>query len=270
LAKETRCPPPRPAIKLDRVIPWTGLSSHWHDDYERGRPGYPRDATRVVDLPRAADVVEIAVGTGKLTRLLLDHFTRVLAVEPDPEMRLRFTVLCPTATLVGGTAEQLPLADSSTDAVFIAEAFHWFAHERALVEIARVLRPGGALVLLWNRPTGSPEPPITAVEALLEPTWPANVQMPLDLDPQRMPHARDWPDAFARSTFEPLDEATFANPHRVDRDGLVAYFGSMGWISTLPERERTELLDEVRSRLTADDYVLPFETHVHWTRRPPR
>jgi SAM-dependent methyltransferase len=250
------------------VIPWTGLSSHWHDDYERGRPGYPPDAIRVVDLPRAADVLEIGAGTGKLTRRLVDQYGHVVAVEPDPEMRRRFAARCPRASLVGGTAEQLPLADTSTDAVFIAEAFHWFAHERALAEIARVLRPGGTLVLLWNRPIGSPEPPITAVEDLLEPSWPPDVHLPLDLDPQRMPHARDWPAAVARSSLEPLRETTFPNPHRVDRDGLVAYFGSMGWIGQLPEHERSRLLDEVRSRLVADDYVLPFETHVHWTSRP--
>jgi SAM-dependent methyltransferase len=245
---------------------WNEMSARWHEDYERGRPGYPQDATRVPLLPRSAAVLELGAGTGKLTRLLIDQFAHVVAVEPDPEMRRRFAMLCPRATLLGATAEQIPLADASVDGVFVAEAFHWFAHERALGEIARVLRPRGALVLIWNRPAGPIEPPITAVEGLLEPQWPKDVEMPLDLNPNRLPHARDWPRAFATSVFEPLQESLFANPQTVDRDGLVAFFGSMGWISALADEELLALLDDVRSRLTANEYRLPFETHVHSTR----
>jgi hypothetical protein len=81
-----------------------------------------------------------------------------------------------------------------------------------VAEIARVLRPRGALVLMWNRPAGPIEPPIPAVEQLLEPYWPKAIELPLDLDPNRLPHARDWPRAFERSVFEPLQESRFANP----------------------------------------------------------
>src|SRR5687767_12553730 len=136
---------------------WDDMPSQWHDDYERGRPGYPPEAVRVAGLPPSAVVLELGAGTGKLTRLLVDAFVRVLAVEPDREMRGRFATLCPESTLIGGAAERIPLADSSVDGVFVAEAFHWFAHERALADIARVLRPEGALVLMWNRPSGSTE-----------------------------------------------------------------------------------------------------------------
>src|SRR5262249_47582167 len=105
---------------------------------------------------------------------------------------------------------------------------HWFAHELALVEIRRVLRPTGSLALLWNRPDGKPEPAIRAVEELLAPAWPDGIHMPLDLDPSRMPHARDWARADAWAQFEPLEHRAFSNVHVVDREGLVAYFGSMG------------------------------------------
>ena len=245
---------------------WTEMSVRWHADYEHGRPSYAPTAARVPGLPRSAVVLELGAGTGKLTRLLVDEFAHVLAIEPDPEMRRWFVARCPQAELLGGTAEQIPLADVSVDGVFVAEAFHWFAHERALAEFARVLRPSGALVLMWNRPSGPIEPSITEVERLLEPHWPNDIEMPLDLDPSRFAYARDWRRAFSSSVFEPLQESRYPNPLTVDRDGLIAFFGSMGWIGALRDEERTTLLDDVRSQLTADEYRLPFETHVHSTR----
>jgi SAM-dependent methyltransferase len=245
---------------------WDEMSAGWHEDYERGRPSYPRQVVGVPGLPSSATVLEVGAGTGKLARLLVTNFARVVAVEPDPEMRRWFAALCPQAQLLGGTAEQVPLANGSVGGVFVAEAFHWFAHERAVAEIARVLRPRGALVLMWNRPAGPIEPPIPAVEQLLEPYWPNDIELPLDLDPNRLPHAREWPRAFERSVFEPLQESRFANSQAVGRDGLVAFFGSMGWIGALADEERLTLLAQVRSRLTASGYRLPFETHVHWTR----
>ena len=108
-----------------------------------------------------------------------------------------------------------------------------------------MMRPDGRLVLMWNRPAGQVEPPITAVELLLEPLWPDGIEMPLDLDPRRFEYARDWPNAFEGSGFEPLRETRLPNMHVVDRDGLVAFFGSMGWIGSLPDGDRTRLLDDL-------------------------
>jgi SAM-dependent methyltransferase len=224
------------------------------------------DAVRAAEVATSSTVLEVGAGTGKLTRVLVDEFAQVVAVEPDPHMRSWFTALCPRAALLAGAAEALPVGQASVDAVFVAEAFHWFDHRLAVAEIARVLRPGGALVLMWNRPAGRPEPPITAVEKLLEPLWPKDIDMPLDLDPSRFAYARDWPRAFDHSVFEPLQESKFANVRTVGRDDVVAFFGSMGWIGGLPDDEAQALLDEVRSRLVHRRYRLPFETDVHWTR----
>ena len=246
------------------------MSSRWHEHYARGRPSYPVDAVRVAGLGTSSAVLEVGAGTGKLTCVLVEEFAEVVAVEPDPHMRSWFTAVGPGSALLAGAAEALPFAHASVDAVFVAEAFHWFDHHLAVAEIARVLRPGGALVLMWNRPNGPPEPPITAVEDLLEPVWPEEIDMPLDLDPRRFPYARDWPKAFEHSPFEPLHESTFANLRTVNRDELVAFFGSMGWIGGLPEDEAQALLDDVRSRLVHDEYRLPFETDVHWTRLAAR
>ena len=119
---------------------------------------------------------------------------------------------------------------------------------------------------MWNQPAGPVEPPITTVEALLEPRWPENIELPLDLNPNRFPYARDWPRCFDGSMFEPLREIQLANVQTVDPDGLIAFFGSMGWVGDLPDEERIALLNEIKARLSAHEYRLPFETHVHSTR----
>jgi SAM-dependent methyltransferase len=246
-----------------------GSLDRWPEDYERGRPGWPPD---IVDtpggLPSTANVLELGAGTGKLTRLLVSRFDRVVAVEPAEAMRHLLVTFCPEVEVLAGTAQEIPLADASVDAVFAAEAFHWFADERSLEEIARVLRPRGALVLMWNLPAGPTEPSIAAVEDLLTERAPDTTEFgadPLDLNPATYASGR-WRDAFARAPFDELREARLPNPQTIDRDDLVAYFASMGWLADLPDAERLPLLDEVRSLLTAGEYGRMWETHVHWTR----
>lgn len=127
-----------------------GSLDRWPGDYERGRPGWPPEVVDIPGLPSAANVLDLGAGTGKLTRLLVASFGRVVAVEPAEAMRRLLVSLCPEAEVLAGSAEEIPLANGSVDAVFAAEAFHRFEGERALAEIARVLRPRGVLVLLWN------------------------------------------------------------------------------------------------------------------------
>src|SRR5687767_12877437 len=123
-----------------------GSGDRWPEDYERGRPGWPREVVDGPGLPPTATVLELGAGTGKLTRLLVSRFGRVLAVEPAEPMRRLLVALCPEAEPLAGTAQEVPLAETSVDAVFAAEAFHWFDDARSLAEIQRVLRPRGALV----------------------------------------------------------------------------------------------------------------------------
>lgn len=248
----------------------TGSRDRWPEDYERGRPGWPAEIVDVPGLPPAATVLELGAGTGKLTRLLASAFGRVIAVEPAEAMRRLLVSFCPEAEACAGSAEEIPLAGASVDAVFAAEAFHRFDGKRALAEIARVLRPGGVLVLMWNLPTGPTEPPIEAVERLLHRRIPAGAELgydPLDLNPA-LYASGEWRLPFADSPFEKLQGARLPNPQTVDRDGLVAFLASMGWIADLPDADRLPLLDEVRSLLTAAEYRRLWETHVHWTRLP--
>src|SRR5918997_3642926 len=153
----------------------------WYEDYERGRPGYPDQVADLAGLPSSATVLDLAAGTGKLTRLLVSRFARVVAVEPDPGMRRLLARRCPESDAMAGTAEQIPLATDSVDAVFVAQAFHWFDNEAALTEIARVLRPHGALVVMWNVPSGPTAPSIAAVADLVAPIWPQDFDFPLDM-----------------------------------------------------------------------------------------
>lgn len=238
---------------------------HWYEDYERARPTYPGQVIDVAGLPSSATVLELAAGTGKLTRLLVSRFARVVAVEPDAGMRRLLAAGCPESESMDGTAEHIPLADESVEAVFVAQAFHWFDTKAALSEIARVLRPRGALVVMWNVPSGPTMPSIAAVEELLAPVWPDDCGFPLDMmSGGWRPGA--WQLPFAHVTFEAIHETKLANSQTLDPEGLVAFFGSMGWVATMPEEDRQQLLDTMRSRLTATEYVLPWQTHAHCTR----
>jgi SAM-dependent methyltransferase len=120
--------------------------------YAAHRPDYPAAAIQwglakvsLSNPPDAQNVLDLAAGTGKLTAGLVQTGARVTAVEPDGQMRAQLTVLLPTVPALDGTAERIPVAEHSMDAVFAGQALHWFDLEPALAEIHRVLRPGGPL-----------------------------------------------------------------------------------------------------------------------------
>ena len=137
--------------------------------YERARPDYPAGAlgwlAERLGLTAGATVLDLAAGTGKLTRPLLAAGFEVIAVEPVAEMR---SALPAEATVLDGLAERIPLPAASVDAVTVAQAFHWFAGDAALAEIHRVLRPGAALGLIWNRRRMS-DPLNQEIEELIRP-----------------------------------------------------------------------------------------------------
>jgi SAM-dependent methyltransferase len=239
-----------------------GSGDRWPDDYERGRPGWPEAAVEELGIPPTATVLEIGAGTGKLTRLLT-RFARVVAVEPADAMRRILALRCPDAEILSGEGRSLPLTDRAVDAVLAAESFHWFHDQASLEELARVLRPGGTLALLWNLPAGPWEPDIAEAEAVLLGRL-GDVDLwhdPLDLGgPRRLPEG--WTDAVAAVGFEPVVEQSIAHQQTLDADGLVAFFASMGWIADLDDDDRQALLAATRSRLTRAEYRRTWTTRM--------
>lgn len=120
------------------------------DLYERARPSYPEEAARWLVRNGARQVLDLAAGSGKFTRVLDRLGYEVTAVEPLDGMWAVLAERSPGVRVLAGRAEEIPLPDDSVDAVTVAQAWHWFDQRAAAAEVARVLRPGGSLGLVWN------------------------------------------------------------------------------------------------------------------------
>lgn len=223
------------------------------DAYERGRPEYPNEAiewlAERLGLRPGRTVLDLAAGTGKLTRALARTGVEVIAVEPLDEMR---AAIGPEARVLAGAAEAIPLPDASVDAVTVGQAFHWFDPEPSLAEIHRVLRPGGALALVWN--TRLLEDPVQAsISVLIEPyrkDVPAHQQ-------------GAWRVGLERSSlFGPIEERTFANVQRLDAEGLADRVGSISYVASLAPDERNPLLERIRALAGGGTILLPYRTEV--------
>jgi SAM-dependent methyltransferase len=232
--------------------------------YELGRPGYPEQAIALLaerlGLGPGRVVLDLAAGTGKMTRALVATAADVMAVEPVAEMRTALAESLPSVRALSGTAETIPLEDGSVDAVTVAQAFHWFRGDEALAEIHRVLRPEGRLGLVWN---------------FRDETVPWVAELTRIIEPHRgdAPRAASgaWRGAFERTAlFGPLDQATFRLVHRLTVDGVVARAASVSFVAALPEQRRAQVLADVRELVEAQrdaEIELPYLTEVYWTRR---
>lgn len=236
------------------------------DAYERARPDYPEqllDAlTAELGLGALSVVVELAAGTGKFTRLIAPRVGTLVATEPVAAMR-RHLATAP-CVVMAATAEAIPLADQSVDAVVAATAFHWFDADLALAEAHRVLRPGGGLGLAWNNPDRRVDWVARVWGAVDEFRGP----VPTNLD-------SDWQKAFAPADrFGPLTVFRFSHSVTLTRDDLLARVASVSFVAALPADERhsllqrvTESIDQQPELTSCGDLTLPYRSEVYLCRR---
>jgi SAM-dependent methyltransferase len=215
-------------------------------------------------LQRSGEVVDLAAGTGKLTRALVPRFARVVAIEPDEEMRAFLAQNAPTAETMAGRAEAMPLPDASVDAVFVADAFHWFDTRVALDEIARVLRPRGGLAFLWNV-WRELEPRLP--QHMLDRLWEIHARAGRRTGPSydAGPWCGEWRKAMATSQFEPLGAETLETDVHLSEDDVTSLYLTVSSVTALEEPERRELAESLRRSLSGR-YRLRLRTDVYWTR----
>jgi len=236
-------------------------------EYELGRPRWPEELIDRVaadlELGPDANVLDLGAGTGKLTRDLVPRARLVYAVEPDDAMRAVLEEVVPEAEALAGSAAAIPLPDESVDAVFTAEAFHWYASDETVGEIVRVLRPRGGLVIFWNLDFGDPEPPMgDEVDRVLEVAFAKGGAPGIG-----KVRSGFWREPIAKAPLEPLQEAEVERTVTRTRDQWLANMLSVSSIAALPDADREELAARLRELVPDVEYRWSIRTIAYWTRR---
>ena len=221
------------------------------DLYERARPGYSDQAVdhllSGLAIAPSSRVLDIAAGTGKLTRALMATGASVVASEPSASMREVFSSILPDTAQVGATAEQLPFTDRCFDAVTVAQAFHWFDAPAALAECARVLRRGGGLALVWNERDES-DPVVAELTRISK--WDVHQPYPVGMD--------FGPVIDDSGAFGPVTRTRFGFTQALDRVAFVEQVASRSYIAVLDDRRRQAILDGVAALAARLDEPIPL------------
>jgi SAM-dependent methyltransferase len=233
------------------------------DAYERGRPPYPPEAIDWLLPAGAARVLDLGAGTGKLTRQLAGRGLDVTAVEPSEGMREQSRRVVPGVRALAGSAERIPLPGRSVDAVLVAQAWHWVDPVVALPEVARVLRPGGLLGLLWNIRDERADWVAELGAALRRSDGPQSASNTVSSAPLVGP------------PFGPVERHDVEWVHHISADALIDMVASRSYVITLPSADRAALLSEVRRLIRthpalagADEIALPYVTRC-WRAKLP-
>ncbi|MEU5870936.1 class I SAM-dependent methyltransferase [Glycomyces sp. NPDC047369] len=233
--------------------------------YAEHRPDYAAAAVAwALGAAPGPRVLDLGAGTGKLTAVLAAAGADVVAVEPDESMLARLLHDHPELRAVRGSAEAIPLPDGSVDAVLSGNAMHWFDMAAAGPEIARVLAPGGVLAGLWNVLDDG----IDWVAGLASTAGPAVVG-PRDTPASwRTETARMHLPAAGAPCFGSAEQAHFPHHQRRTADSLVAALATRAGVLVMPEQERRDLLDRIRTYLESrpetarGEFTLPMQTCV--------
>ncbi|MGA9875524.1 MAG: methyltransferase domain-containing protein [Solirubrobacteraceae bacterium] len=226
------------------------------DAYERGRPEYTPAVAQAIatELRLATDarILDLAAGTGKLTRALIEAGLEVVAVEPQGRLREILISNVGAERVLDGTAEQIPLPDASVAAVTVADAFHWFDQIATLREIRRVLMPDGGLAVLRIVPDWSGASWAHEVGSLIGELGREHPQF----------HGPRWQDtAIADGCWTTPRELRFTMRQQARPEGILDYITSMSWMAALPDELRAETLAKVGDLIAAGE--TPHELPVH-------
>jgi SAM-dependent methyltransferase len=237
------------------------------DAYERGRPRYePHTIAAIADAagggPRLLDV---GAGTGRLSAPLLAAGYDVVAVEPLDAMRAILAGHIGSERALAGRAEALPLDDASVDGAVCSDAWHWFDGARAADELARVVRPGGGVVVCVSQ-RGAAELPPWAQE--LDRIWRELTHEAVD---HPYLHGSRRPDGLeGHPSFEEMELRNVPFVHHTDREGILAHFASMSFVSSLPDarrRQRLAEIDAILQRHGVERVDAPYRAELWITRR---
>ena len=176
----------------------------------------------------------------------------MIAVEPLDELRAILAQRVPSADVRDGRAEDIPLADAEVDAVFAGQAFHWFANDVAVAEIARVLRPGGLLALLWNHDV--PPSPL-----------PEDYRLRLEELRAATPAPKIDEQILERAPFGEEHEEAVDHEQVSDREDVLAFAASVSWIASRDDRDA--VLEELASMLPEGEYSFPIRAELTWVIR---
>jgi SAM-dependent methyltransferase len=237
--------------------------------YAEHRPDYAEAAVRWAIGP-AQRVLDLGAGTGKLTAALVRLGMDVVAVEPDPAMLAALHAALPTVPAVQGTAEAIPLADSSVDAVVAGNALHWFAMDVAGPEITRVLAPGGVLAGLWN----VVDDRVEWVAELARVSGPAAIGRRDTASGWRTETAGLLPSGGRAARFGAPEQAEFPHGQRRTADSLVATLATRAGMLLMPDGERRVRLARIHAFLESrpetarGEFTLPMQTGVLRIRCP--
>lgn len=227
------------------------------DAYERGRPDYAPAVVGAVaaelGLAPSAPVLDLAAGTGKLSRQLLASGLEVTAVEPQAPLRDRLAAVIGSERVREGIAEDIPLPDSSVDAVTVADGFHWFDQARALIEIRRVLRAGGGLAVLSTVPDWAGASWAHELGTLIQSVRPEHPYFDGPPWQEAVRAAGGWtvPREIRVTTSQPTDP-----------DRMVDYAASMSFVAAMPDDERAQWLTRVAELVAAGRTPAELPVHV--------